>query len=95
MKPWMLSEQKRLLSMRAGGMSIPAIAAALGRTDGAVRARLKRLKAPPRVPRWTPSEARLLVDLRAQGVPAKAIAARLGRSVGAVYHQITAMGLAS
>jgi DNA-binding NarL/FixJ family response regulator len=94
-KLWTHPEQRRLLSMRASGMDIAAIAAALGRTESAVRVRLKRLKAPPLVHRWTQQEDRLLVDLRAQGVSAKVIAARLGRTVGAIYHRVTALGMAS
>jgi hypothetical protein len=92
---WPAEQVTRLRQGIAAGQSHDAVAVALGRTPGAVKAQASRLGLARTAKRWTPGRFALLEQRWAAGVRADRIAAELGVSPAAVMNKARALGLPS
>jgi hypothetical protein len=94
---WSEAQCAQLERCLAAGQSYEAIAAEIGRTPGAVKARGERfhLERPNVRPtlRWTPERETLLAQRWNENVRVPEIAAELGRSQGTVIRKAGALGL--
>lgn len=99
-KPWTSYDNKRLLELKAKGLTAVEIGECLGRTGAAVYTHLNYMKSNPEketaepietpalgpggVIRWTLAEERHLLELVGEGLKQDEIAERLDRTPGAV-----------
>lgn len=103
---WSRTEDRRLLGLWDDGLAISEITAIIGRSKGAVNARLRRLgirrgKSMSRRPvaadhnaariQWTPDMDRQLLELRASGASKDKIAAIMGHGTRAIRERLQAL----
>jgi hypothetical protein len=95
---WLRSDDETLISCHESGKAVSEMAVALGRTEGAIRARIGKLFLEPNglpIPRFPSSKAALgapvvgrIVKSHLQGIPVEDIAADVGLNVFAVADQL-------
>lgn len=85
-RPWTGAEVRRLSDMAASGMADDAIAAALGRTKGAVIDMRQRsgIQRADYAPRWSDDERAVVAEMARRGHTSTEIGAHIGRSRTAV-----------